>query len=84
MRIVMIYRDDSYQSKSQAMPVAKVKEIADKIYDNINKIDKLQFETDDGIAIFPKAILKETIAYVVIEDCDRSHPDNPQEETDTV
>lgn len=79
MRIVMIYRGDSYQSKSQAMSLAEIKELADEIYNTVNRLDKLQFETEDGYVILPEEVLKETIAYVVIEECDRNHPDNPGE-----
>lgn len=79
MRIVMVYRGDSYQGKSQAMSLAEIKELADEIYNTVNRLDKLQFETDDGYVMFPEEVLKETVAYVVIEECDRNHPGNPKE-----
>jgi hypothetical protein len=83
MRMIMSYRDDSYQSKSQVMSLAEIKELADEIYNTVNRLDKLQFETEDGYVIFPEEVLKETIVYIFIEECDRNHPDNPEEEPAT-
>lgn len=78
MRIVMIYRDTEYTSKSQPMPLEEIKQLADEIYNTAGKLDKLQFETEDGYVILPESVLKDTVIFVEVEECDRNHPDNPE------
>ncbi len=78
MRIVMNYRGTEYVSKSEPMSIAECKSVAEGFCESLNKLDKAQFETEDGVVIFPENVLKESVVLIKFEDCDRNHPDNPK------